>query len=161
MAENGPEEHELAGEEKEIFVGEYVHSLDPKKRLTIPSDWRELVGMSGQLFVLPGVNDKCLCVYPAREMTRRLQKFRKLSAADRKGRQLSRLLAARSDLIPWDVQGRIRIKDSLLEHAGIGKKVALVGSFDHFELWSPEQWKAEAKEVESLSGEDIAQFVGL
>ena len=144
-----------------IFVGDFVHALDAKKRLTIPSDWRELAGMSERLFVLPGVNDKCLCVYPAREMTRRLQKFRKLSVADRKGRQLSRMLAARSDLISWDVQGRIRVKDKLLDHAGISQKVILVGSFDHFELWSPQQWKKEVTTVEGMSLEDIAQFAGL
>ena len=39
------------------FVGSYTHSLDGKKRVTIPSDWREAAG-NPTLFVLPGVNEK-------------------------------------------------------------------------------------------------------
>ena len=42
---------ELAGQG--VFVNTYVHSLDSKKRLTIPSDWRELAGVPKRLFVLP------------------------------------------------------------------------------------------------------------
>ena len=38
-----------------VFVNTYVHTLDGKKRLTIPSDWRELAGAPGRLFLLgPG-----------------------------------------------------------------------------------------------------------
>ena len=123
---------EMAGQG--VFVNTYTHSLDSKKRLTIPSDWRELVGVPRGLFVLPGVNDKCLCVYPAREMTRRLEKLRNLSIADEKGRQFARTLASRADLVPWDSQGRIRIKDELLEYADLVNQVVLVGTYDGFEL---------------------------
>ena len=41
------------------FVGNYTHSLDGKKRVTIPADWRDAAG-NPTLFVLPGVNFKCL-----------------------------------------------------------------------------------------------------
>ena len=133
--------------------------MDTKKRLTIPSDWRELVGVPNRLFVLPGVNDKCLCVYPAREMTRRMERLRNLSIADRKGRQLARTLASRSDLVPWDSQGRIRVKDELLDFAELKKDVVLVGTFDGFELWNPDTWKSIANMDQDSLGE-AAQYVG-
>jgi MraZ protein len=143
-----------------VFVNTYTHSLDPKKRLTIPSDWRELVGVPRRLFVLPGVNDKCLCVYPAREMTRRLEKLRNLSIADEKGRQLARTLASRSDLVPWDTQGRIRIKDDLLVYARLENQVVLVGTFDGFELWSPDLWKQQLQSSDQSHLGDAARYVG-
>lgn len=142
-----------------VFVNTYVHSMDAKKRLTIPSDWRELVGVPNRLFVLPGVNDKCLCVYPAREMTRRMERLRNLSIADRKGRQLARTLASRSDLVPWDSQGRIRVKDELLNFAELTKDVVLVGTFDGFELWNPDTWKKISNMDQESLGE-AAQYVG-
>lgn len=143
-----------------VFVNTYVHSLDAKKRVTVPSDWRELVGVPKRLFVLPGVNDKCLCVYPAREMTRRLERLRNLSIADAKGRHLARTLASRSDLLPWDSQGRMRVKDELLEYAGIINQVVLVGTFDGFELWNPDNWdRVNQGEGEGSLGE-AAQYVG-
>jgi MraZ protein len=143
-----------------VFVNTYVHNLDAKKRLTVPSDWRELAGVPPRLFVLPGVNEKCLCVYPAREMTRRLEKLRNLSIADHKGRQLARTLASRSDLVPWDNQGRIRIKDDLLDYAGIGGQAVLVGTFDGFEIWDPERWNQQAGSVDQEGLGEAARYVG-
>jgi MraZ protein len=142
-----------------VFVNTYLHTLDAKKRLTIPSDWRELVGVPSRLLVLPGVNDKCLCVYPAREITRRMDSLRNLSIADKKGRQLARTLASRSDLVPWDNQGRIRIKDDLLVFAGLTKEVVLVGTFDGFELWDPNLWK-QVSDIEQTDLGEAAQYVG-
>lgn len=157
-----PGEHNMAGElaGQGVFVNTYTHSLDSKKRLTIPADWRELAGVPKRLFVLPGVNDKCLCVYPAREMTRRLEKLRNLSIADEQGRQLARTLASRSDLAPWDSQGRIRIKDELLNYAGLVNQVILVGTFDGFELWNPDQWKERIGSVDQRQLGDAARYVG-
>lgn len=149
---------ELAGQG--VFVNTYTHSLDTKKRLTIPSDWRELAGVPRRLFVLPGVNDKCLCVYPAREMTRRLEKLRNLSIADERGRQLARTLASRSDLVPWDTQGRIRVKDDLLDFADLKNQVVLVGAFDCFELWSPDRWKEQTGAMDQPKLGDAARYVG-
>lgn len=143
-----------------VFVNTYVHSLDTKKRLTIPSDWRELAGVPKRLFVLPGVNDKCLCVYPAREMTRRMERLRNLSIADTKGRQLARALASRSDLVPWDSQGRIRIKDELLDFAGVTNQVVLVGTFDGFEIWNPDLWNKVNGEVDASGLGEAARYVG-
>ncbi|MBU0677246.1 MAG: hypothetical protein KJ626_03945 [Verrucomicrobia bacterium] len=143
-----------------VFVGTYIHSLDPKKRLTIPADWREMVGVPRRLLVLPGVNDKCLCVYPFREMPHRMDKLRKLSIADTKGRQLARTLASRSDQPAWDSQGRIRIKDDLLVHAGIENQVVLAGTFDGFELWNPDEWNKINGTVDPKQLGDAARYVG-
>ena len=150
--------NEMAGQG--VFVNTYTHSLDSKKRLTIPSDWRELVGVPRGLFVLPGVNDKCLCVYPAREMTRRLEKLRNLSIADEKGRQFARTLASRADLVPWDSQGRIRVKDELLGYADLVNQVVLVGTFDGFELWSPDRWKEQTGSLDQPDLGEAARYVG-
>jgi len=144
-----------------IFVGSFRHTLDPKTRLTIPSGWRDQVGDPPQVYVLPGVNEPCLCVFPAREMAVRVAKARGLSIADEKGRQFMRTLASRSDLVTWDAQGRIRVKDELLDYAGLVSDVVLVGAFEQFELWSPERWKQqqESSAVTSNLGE-AARYVG-
>ena len=126
-----------------VFVSTYVHSLDPKRRLTIPSVWREIVGVPRSLFVLPGIDTKCLCVYPAREMTRKLDRLRNLSIADTKGRKMARVLASRSDLVTWDSQGRIRVKEELLQFAELQNEVVLASTFDGFELWNPDRWNEE------------------
>lgn len=120
-----------------MFVGDFVHSLDPKKRLTIPSVWRSQVGSPKSLFVLPDFHYKCLNLFPASEMASKLEKIRKQSMSDKRAMEFARILGAASDLVPWDAQGRIRIKDKLLEFAGLTDQVVMVGALDKFQLWTP------------------------
>jgi len=144
------------------FVSSYLHALDPKKRLTIPSEWREQVGRPPSLYVLPGLNDdKCLYVFPAREISQRLEKFRTIGIGDKKARAFTRIFASKSDLIPeWDIQGRIRIKDELLAYAKLADQVQMVGALDHFELWNPELWKSAAS-LDATTMEDAVRYIGL
>lgn len=121
-----------------IFVGRHPHSLDPKRRLTIPSEWRAQVGSPQGFYVLPGIDQQCLCVFPAAEMFRRMEKLRQHSFTDAKARQFARVLASQSELLQWDSQGRIRIKDDLLTYAGLVDQVELVGTLYSFELWNPD-----------------------
>jgi MraZ protein len=143
-----------------VFMGLFTHSLDPKKRLTIPSEWREHAGDPGSLYVLPDLEGRrYLNVFPAQEMIQRLQSIRSLSVADAKGRQFARLLGSQSQVTPWDSAGRIRINDSLLEHAKLSDQIVLVGAIDHFELWSPELWKQTGVKESADLGE-AARYVG-
>lgn len=143
------------------FVSHFRHSLDPKKRLTIPSEWRDQVGQPTQLYAIPGLNgDQCVYVYPARFMAKVFDKFRQIGISDKKARISARVLASRSDLMTWDSQGRIRVKDELLGFAGMVDQVEMVGAFDHFELWNPQQWQA-TEAVDQVSMEDALRYTGL
>lgn len=142
-----------------VFVGQFTHALDPKKRLTIPAEWRERVGAPGSFYVLPGIRERCLYIYSAKDMIRRWERVRDHSIADTKAWQFMRTIGARSDLATWDTQGRIRIKDELLEYAHLVNDVVLVGVFERFELWSPDAWKAIRTVDDSALG-DAARYVG-
>ncbi len=146
------------GSAQGVFVGTFFHSLDPKRRLTIPSEWREYAG-APSLYVLPGVDEQCLTVFPAREMVQRLQKVRNLSIADARARQFARVLGSQSQLAPWDSAGRIRIKDELMGFAGLVDQVVLVGAIEGFELWNPERWKVVNSAGAANLGE-AARYVG-
>jgi MraZ protein len=142
-----------------VFVSRFTHALDPKKRITIPSEWREQIGKPESVYVIPNMDSKCLNVFPAKEMARRIEKFRLHSISDSRARQFARNLASQSDLVQWDVQGRIRIKDGLLEFAGLVGEVVLVGAFDSFEIWNPEQLgKSGGLDQGTLL--DAARYVG-
>jgi len=142
-----------------LFVSSFTHTLDPKKRLTIPSDWRDQVGEPKSLYVLPDIHEKCLRACPARELVHRLAKMREHSIADQKARSCARVLASHSDLVTWDAQGRIRIKDDLLEYAGLVDRVTLVGALDSFELWNPELLE-KAGGTDRSKLQDAARYVG-
>lgn len=142
-----------------VFVGMYRHSLDPKRRLTIPSEWRVQVEGPNSLYVMPDVEERCLCVFTAREMGRRLESIGHQSIVDMKARHFARALASRSDLVSWDTQGRIRIKDELLDFIGVTSEVVMVGNFRFFEIWSPEKFK-DVGEMDESNLSDAVRHVG-
>ena len=140
------------------FTGQFYHSLDPKKRLTIPSDWRDHVGSPPTLYVLPGLNEKCLYVFPGRLMAERLEAIREKSITDTRARLFSRMLGMNSSMVSWDGQGRIRIPDGLLDSAGLVDQVMMIGALRRFEVWSPDVWKSSAPPDTTLG--DVAAYVG-
>jgi MraZ protein len=151
-------EKEIAGQG--VFVGRFVHTLDPKKRLTIPSTWRAQVGDPKGLYVLPDVRHVCLCLFPAAGMVSRLERMKNYSMADDTARRFARALASQSDMLSWDSQGRIRINDELLSFAGLADEVVLMGAFDRFELWNPDRLDKVAK----VGRDDLleaAKYVGI
>jgi len=144
---------------KEIFVGNFTHNLDPKKRLTIPSEWRIQLKNENTLYVLPGIEEKCLWLFPASEMQRRIEKMRQQSFTDLKVRQFARILGSQSELVPLDSQGRVRIRDELLNFAGLVDEVRIIGAFIYFELWNPDYLK-ETKGLDGSTLKDAAKYVG-
>ena len=131
-----------------LFCNFFEHTLDEKNRLTIPADWRKLVGEPKRIFIMPAVGNRILRALSAAEADRRMEHLQKLSLSDSVAHNHLRILAARSDMVPWDTQGRIRLREDLMEYAGIKRHAVLVGSFNGFEIWSPEKWKEQQAALE-------------
>jgi len=123
-----------------MFVGSFTHSLDAKRRIIFPSSWRNLLGESNRLFAFPHPDDKCLYLYTAEEMMRRLGQLRSGGPIDKLDQQAIRSFAAGADMLVWDAQGRIRIGENLLAHAEVKEQVVLVGTLTRIELWSAENF---------------------
>ncbi len=123
-----------------MFVGSYTHTLDAKRRMIFPSSWRSLAGASNQLFAFPHPDEKCLYLYTAAEMMRRLEMLRSGEAIDKNDEQAIRSITAGAEMMVWDVQGRIRIGDNLLAHVEAKSQIVLVGAMTRIELWSAEHF---------------------
>ena len=130
----------IAGNMQAMFVGSFTHSLDAKRRIIFPSSWRNLTGESNRLFAFPHPDDKCLYLYTAEEMMRRLSQLRSGGPLDKLEHQAIRSFAAGADMLVWDAQGRIRIGENLLAHAEVKEQVVLVGTLTRIELWSAENF---------------------
>lgn len=122
-----------------LFVGSFTHSLDAKRRMIFPSSWRNLAGESNQLYAFPHPEEKCLYLYTATEMMRRLDALRN-GALDRSDQQAVRSIVAGAEMLVWDVQGRVRIGENLLAHIEVRNQVVLVGALTRIELWSAENF---------------------
>jgi MraZ protein len=137
-----------------LFVGSFTHSLDAKRRMIFPSTWRNLTGDSNQLFAFPHPEEKCLYLYTAAEMMRRLDALRTGGSIDANDQQAIRSITAGADMLVWDTQGRIRIGDNLLAHIEVKDQLVLVGALTRIELWSAENFDL-ALPQESSAAENI------
>ncbi len=119
-----------------MFRGRYLHTIDPKGRLSIPAKFRDALkdGYDGRLVVVP--NESCLEVHPLEEWERIEQKLGEKSLFDPDVRKLGRLYISRAKDTALDRVGRILIPPDVREQAGLAKEVTLVGGGRrHFEVW--------------------------
>lgn len=125
-----------------LFLGWFQHSLDPKKRVTVPSGWRDQLVNEKNLAVMPGIGRKCLVLMQPREMKRRVfTAIQSKAMSDERSRQLASTLGSQSAMVELDSAGRVRVPDNLLELAGMKDEVILVGAMDVIELWTPAEWE--------------------
>jgi division/cell wall cluster transcriptional repressor MraZ len=119
-----------------VFLGRHDFALDPKKRFTIPSEWRTILG--NVVYVIPDRKEKCLNLYSKAEMDVFLDQLRQKALLDPALNKVFAKIGAVSQQLSLDVQGRIRICDKLLQFANLTTTVAMVGSVRMIKVYSPE-----------------------
>ncbi|MBR6802914.1 MAG: hypothetical protein IKM62_03710 [Kiritimatiellae bacterium] len=133
-----------------VFSGSFVHALDPKRRVTIPSGWRDAMGKPAFIFVMADPHEKCLRLLTNERMQGIQEKLLAKRFADPTVAQKLRIIGENTEQLPLDVQGRIRITDRLLEFAGIKGKIAFVGAVTYGEIWAAET-RAPAETVDQAA----------
>lgn len=136
-----------------LFVGSYTHQLDTKKRIIFPSSWRNLVGINHQIFAFPHPEQPCLFLYLKDEMLRRIDKLRDLDVMESQDHKAVRSIAAGSELLQWDTQGRIRLGSHLLRAIDAKEQIVLVGVLSRIEIWSLEHFDLALPQDSSLANE--------
>jgi MraZ protein len=145
------------GERNDMFLGEFVHTIDEKGRLTIPARFR--ADLASGLVVTRGI-DRCLAIYPMEEWNRLAKRVSDLPVTDRRARAFRRLVFANaSDAIP-DKQGRVLIPPRLREYVGLDGEVVITGLNTYIEVWNPDSWDKERERVEG-DGADIEEWAEL
>src|ERR1700716_1629620 len=109
-----------------LLTGTHPRTLDDKKRLALPRKVREQLGEVTQLFVTPG-SDQCVWMYTKDELERLAVKLDQTSATDAEARVFRRLFFAQMEAVDLDRTGQILIPDRLVQFAGLGHEVVLLG----------------------------------
>lgn len=145
----------LKGGALTMFMGEYLHSLDSKGRLIIPSKFREELG---EKFVMTRGLDGCLFVYPMSEWSILEGKLKALPLTKADARAFVRFFFSGATECETDKQGRIIIPANLRAYAKIEKEVVVIGVSNRVEIWSSELWNSFMESAES-SYEKIAENI--
>lgn len=139
-----------------MLIGEYTHSLDPKKRLSVPAKWRRELGKS--VVVTRGL-DSCLFVYPLKAWGAITQKIGQLPLGQADTRGFNRFFLSGAVETEVDGAGRILVPDFLKGFAGLGSKVVLAGIHDRVEIWDEKAWRDYKRKIEK-QGNALAEKLG-
>lgn len=139
-----------------MLIGEYTHTIDNKKRLSVPSKFRKELERGG--IITRGL-DNCLFLYPKDEWQKLIDKLSTLSIGRQDTRSFVRLLMSGAIEVEFDSLGRILIPDFLKNYAELKKKVVVVGILNRLEIWDEEKWQMYKIEAERNSNQ-IADKLG-
>ena len=139
-----------------MFIGEYIHGIDDKKRLSVPAKFRKELGKKGVITL--GLN-KCLSFYPIKEWNAFADKLSKLSMGKSEDRGFSRAMLSGAFEVEIDSIGRILIPEVLKNYAGLKEKVVLTGVYDRIEVWDEQTWKTYKAQMVS-EADKMAEQLG-
>ena len=128
-----------------MFLGEYIHKLDSKNRIMIPSDFRG--DLTGDFYLTKGP-EKSLLVYTEEEFQKRSAALDQLVYENKKKRTIKRLFFSSTVKVNLDKQGRILINKSLKDYANISDEAMIIGNNTIIEIWDKQIWDEYINEVE-------------
>lgn len=141
----------------ERFHGEFHHTLDPKGRMILPARYRDRF-VDG-LRITRG-HDHALQVWTLEDYDRTVESLSSLPEGSRRGRQRRRMFMSAHVDTP-DSQGRVGIPPPLRDYAELDRELAVVGNFDHLEIWDRANWQDYVEAAEDVLGSGDDDDLGI
>lgn len=129
-----------------MLIGQYLHSIDDKKRISLPSKFRKEVGK--KLVATYGL-ENCLFLYPLKEWDKVSLEIGKLGMLKSDTREFNRFMFGGAVEVEVDTLGRILLPEYLREFAGVKDKAVFIGVHKRIEIWNEAKWEEYKKKVVS------------
>ncbi len=140
-----------------MLIGEYIHTIDSKNRVSLPVKFRKEMGK--KIILTPGL-DNCLFIFTLKEWVKISKRLSDSSSdlsflkADK--RSFNRFMFGRAVDVEVDSIGRILIPDFLKTIIKPEARVALIGVEDRVEIWNEKIWE-QYKEKISKEADILAE----
>lgn len=136
---------EICGRRWAMFLGEFIHKIDSKNRIMMPSDFRN--DLAGEFYLTKGPENSLL-VFTKEEFQKRALKYEDLSYQSKKNRALKRLFFSSTIKVCLDKQGRVLINKQLREYANLKDEAIIIGNNTNIEIWDLGNWEKYIANVE-------------
>lgn len=140
-----------------MLIGEYIHTIDEKNRVSMPFKFRKELGK--KIIITPGLG-QCLFIFTAREWEKVSKKLsdseNDLSFLKADQRSFNRYMFGRAAEVEIDSVGRMMIPEFLQEGIKLRDKAAIIGVKDRIEVWNEKAW-SEQKEKIGREAESLAE----
>ena len=139
-----------------MLIGEYRHTLDAKKRLSLPVKFRKELGK--EVVMTHGL-DRCIFVYTKKEWAKISEELSKLGVGQADKRGFNRFILGGAVETPVDSLGRILVPDFLKDFAYLKQDLALIGVHNRIEIWDDKRWQSYKADV-SKEADKLAERLG-
>jgi MraZ protein len=127
----------------QILAGTYRHTLDEKKRVTIPARWRGVGEEKTEFFAILANEDGDLAIHltPAAELGRIREEIQADQNLNPKEQSLAlRRLFSAAFPCPLDKQGRVVLPVNFCRKLNLETEAVLCGVGSRIEIRSPQAW---------------------
>lgn len=138
---------------KSSLIGTYLHNVDDKGRLAVPSKMRAQLG---DPFYITCLSENYLSVYSEEEWTKFTEKLDAIPQSDEKAQRHVRIIMSNACKCEPDKQGRVLLPQLLREKVGIDKEVVTIGASNRAEIWARGRWQSFLEEEPSVGKNAIA-----
>jgi len=140
------------------FTSKFSNKLDAKGRVSVPAPYRQALAAQAieGFYCARSVGHRALTGF-GRDMLERVAERLKGLMPGSRDYLVFATFAGQATLLSFDDEGRVRLPDELIEHAGLKDRVLFNGVMDIFEIWETEAFKP----VEALRLEAMTRALGL
>ena len=127
------------------FISTVTGTLDGKGRVCIPAGYRDILTAQGTagVYICPSFSDAALDGFGDHV----LQRFHAMQAEkdpffSPDMDDMAFAVLSMTQLLPRDENGRVRLPDDFIAHAGLKDRVTFIGMGQKFQIWEPERFAA-------------------
>jgi len=126
------------------FISKHVNKLDAKGRVSIPALYRQVLAEQQTpdgFYCSKAAGPHVLRGFGKTELDKLNASLAALPSGNREY-IIRATYAAQATPLSFDDEGRVRIPDELIAHAGLKDRVVFNGLMGFFEMWEPERFAA-------------------
>lgn len=140
-----------------IFLSVHHQKLDTKGRVSVPADFRKVLGDDGLVLYRSYKESSVLEGVSMRRMMELGESMDRLDPFDTSQDDMATTIFADSYQFKFDLTGRITLPEILIKHCALsGDQVLFVGRGKTFQIWDPQRFE----EYSRRSRERIKSAVG-
>ena len=126
------------------FISTVAGSLDSKGRVCIPASFRDVLTEQGTagVYICPNYAKQTLEGFgddEIRQIRERMAAFDPFFSREHDVRATAVL--SRTQLLPRDENGRVRLPDEFIAHAGLKSSILFAGLGRKFQIWDAERYR--------------------
>lgn len=141
-----------------MFLGEFIHKMDNKNRIMMPSEFRDI--LSEEFYITKGPENS-LVIYTKEEFEKQSQRLDNLVIENKKNRAIKRLFFSSTIKTSLDKQGRVLLNKNLRDYANIASEAMIIGNNTTIEIWDVATWETYINEVEVNLSDIMDSWYGI